>query len=166
MTGTEDDMRAALRRLAKAVVIITSWHDGVRYAMAATAVSELSLAPPSLLICVNQSASLHAPLSEGAPFGINILEQDQEHLARLCSGAVKGEARFAQGEWEQAANGVPILAKAQASFACINRQTLIFGTHALFIGEVEEVVVHGDPDPLIYCDQRYGAFRVNTRQIM
>ena len=50
-------MRDALRRLAKAVVVITVRHDGQRYAMAATAVSELSMDPPSLLICVNPEMS-------------------------------------------------------------------------------------------------------------
>ena len=93
-----EDLRQALRRLAKAVVVITAWHEGSRYAMAATAVSELSFDPPSLLICVNRSASLHAPLSAGAPFAVNILHHGQEHIAARCSGAIKGEERFGEGE--------------------------------------------------------------------
>ena len=59
-------LREGLRRLAKAVVVITCQHGGERFAMTATAVSELSMDPPSLLICVNRSASLHAPLSAKA----------------------------------------------------------------------------------------------------
>ena len=55
-------LREGLRRLAKAVVVITCRHDGQRYAMAATAVSELSMEPPSLMICNKSSASLNSPL--------------------------------------------------------------------------------------------------------
>lgn len=153
-----EDMRRALRRLAKAVVIITSRHDGRRFAMAATAVSELSLDPPSLLICVNRTASIHAPLSRGAHYCVNILDAGQEHLARLSSGAIKGEARFEQGDWAEASLGVPYLRDAQASFVCENRRSLSHGTHDIFIGEVMEAFTHGDVDPLVYCDGRYGRF--------
>src|SRR3954468_22495678 len=92
-------LREGLRRLAKAVVVITSHHGGVRFAMTATAVSELSLEPPSLLICVNRSASLHAPLSAKAGFCVNILHRAHADISALCSAKAKGEARFAVGQW-------------------------------------------------------------------
>ena len=150
-------MRQALRRLAKAVVVITSRHGDARFAMAATAVSELSLDPPSMLICVNQTASLHSPLAEGANFCVNILDRSQEDIARLCSGAVKGEARFAKGEWGEAHANVPYLREAQASFVCLNEQNFAYGTHRVFIGRVVEALTHGTVDPLVYVDQRYCA---------
>ena len=61
-----DSLRHALRRLAKAVVVITSADASARYAMAATAVSELSFEPPSMLVCVNRTASLYPPLAAQA----------------------------------------------------------------------------------------------------
>ena len=151
-------MRLALRRLAKAVVIITSRHDGARFAMTATAISELSLDPPSLLICVNKTASLHEPMEGGAHFCVNILHVGQDHLARLASGATKGEARFERGDWADAGLGVPYLRDAQAVFVCENRQSLAYGSHSIFIGEVVEAAVDGEVDPLIYCDGRFGRF--------
>lgn len=150
-----DAMRLALRRLAKAVVIITSRHEGQRFAMAATAVSELSLDPPSLLICVNKTASLHSPLASGAPFCVNILASDQAPLARLSSGSVKGEARFGLGEWKEAANMTPFLHEAQAVFVCENDQNFEYGTHRVFIGKVIHAFASGAVDPLIYVDQRF-----------
>src|SRR5260370_40397805 len=103
----ECEMRQALRRLAKAVVVITAHDHGQRFAMSATAVSELTIDPPSMLICVNRSASIYSPLQAGANFGINILHASHESISRACSGAMKGEARFAVGSWVQATNGVP-----------------------------------------------------------
>jgi flavin reductase (DIM6/NTAB) family NADH-FMN oxidoreductase RutF len=148
-------LRDGLRRLAKAVVIITCRHEGSRFAMAATAVSELSMDPPSLLICVNRSASLHGPLSAGAGFCVNILHRDQADLAAVCSGQVKGEARFATGRWTGAGDEPPWLEDAQASFACRQERTLDYGTHRIVIGRVEAVRLHGEVDPLIYVDGRY-----------
>jgi flavin reductase (DIM6/NTAB) family NADH-FMN oxidoreductase RutF len=148
-------LREGLRRLAKAVVVITCQHHGARYAMTATAVSELSMEPPSLLICVNRTASLHAPLSAKAGFCVNILHRAHTDISALCSGKAKGEARFALGRWHADDSGIPYLADAQASFLCRHEQSVDYGTHSIVIGLVEKVLIHGNVDPLVYVDGTY-----------
>jgi flavin reductase (DIM6/NTAB) family NADH-FMN oxidoreductase RutF len=149
-------LRKGLRGLAKAVVVITCRSGEERFAMAATAVSELSMDPPSMLICVNRSASLYRPLSEGADFCINILRASQAEVSLQCSGKTKGEERFAVGDWRASALGAPRLQDGQASFACRNVRSIEYGTHAVFIGEVVEAFDCAAIDPLIYVDGRYG----------
>ncbi len=69
------DLKMAMRGFAQSVVIVsTVGSDGARYAMAATAVTPLSMDPPSMLICVNRTASSHATLESGANFALNILK--------------------------------------------------------------------------------------------
>jgi len=148
-------LREGLRRLAKAVVVITCRHDGQRFAMAATAVSELSMDPPSLLVCINRTASLHEPLSQGADFCVNILHSSHSEISAACSGKARGEARFAIGEWCATAEGCPVLEDAQASFFCRNEQAMTYGTHRIVIGRVEAVGLAGEVDPLVYADGRY-----------
>ena len=148
-------VRNALRRLARAVTVITCRHDGDRFAMAATAVSEVSLDPPSMLVCVNQSAAVYAPLSAGAAFCINILHSSHEQISVLCGGGAKGEARFAAGDWLESQSGVPYLNGAQANLFCCTEQSMLYGTHAIFIGRVTQVSFHPSVDPLIYVDGRY-----------
>ncbi|OYW87611.1 MAG: hypothetical protein B7Z20_04710, partial [Sphingobium sp. 32-64-5] len=76
-------LKAAMRGFAQSVVIITTIDDrGGRYAMAATAVTPLSMEPPSMLICVNRTVSSHPILEGGANFCLNILGVDQEAIAR------------------------------------------------------------------------------------
>lgn len=152
----DDDLKQALRRLAKAVVVISSRHVGQRFAMVATAVSELSLDPPSMLVCVNRTASLFPPLHAGAPFVINILHHSQASVARRCTGPIKGEARFELGEWADTELGPPRLVGAQAAIVCRNARAHEYGTHGIFIGDVTEVFLHGEPGPLVYFDGRYG----------
>jgi flavin reductase (DIM6/NTAB) family NADH-FMN oxidoreductase RutF len=148
-------MRAGLRRLAKAVVVITTKKDGQRHAMAATAVSELSMDPPSMLICVNRSASLHPVLESGADFCINILDAAHMHISAACSGKVKGEARFEVGSWADSSIDVPRLDDAQASFVCRQTKQVSYGSHSIFIGDVVEVFSSPLVDPLVYVDGRY-----------
>lgn len=151
-----NDLRTALRRLAKAVVIITTRHDGVRYAMSATAVSEMSMDPPSMLVCVNRQASIYQPLARRAPFAINILDCSQGDVAERCSGKVKGEDRFVGSEWVDRSLQVPCLVGAQATIVCSNVRRLDHGTHGVYIGEVVEVETYGQPSPLVYLDGQYG----------
>lgn len=165
MTGTQTaatvdlgaDTRLALRRMAKSVAVISCRHEGQRFAMAATAVSELSMDPPSMLIAVNRSASMHRPLTAGAPFAINILASSQAEISRRCGGGLRGEERFQLGTWADTPEGVPILADAQANIICRQDGALPYGTHVVYVGRVTEVQLHGDIDPLIYLDGRYTA---------
>lgn len=150
-----ETMVAGLRRLAKAVVVITCDYEGRRYAMAATAVSELSLDPLSLLICVNKSASMSRPLASQVDFAVNILNSSHEEISALCSGVVKGEERFKLGDWRRGETGVPVLADAQAVFECRFAQALSHGTHDVIIGDVFACAVSGEVDPLVYVDRRY-----------
>lgn len=156
-------LREGLRRLAKAVVVITCRYGGARYAMTATAVSELSMQPPSLLVCVNRTASLHAPLAARAGFCVNILHRSHADISALCSGKEKGEARFALGRWQEA-SGTPYLADAQASFLCRHEQSLDYGTHSIVIGLVEKVLIHGTVDPLVYVDGTYSRVCLPSRE--
>lgn len=147
--------RQALRRLAGTVVVITTRHDGVRYAMAATAVNALSMDPPSLLICVNKSASIHAPLSKGEYFAINILDFHHQEISRCCSGQVKGEARFEHGDWDDT-GVVPVLRDAQATIVLKIDKRIEYGSHTIFIGQVQDArASDGKIDPLIYVDGKY-----------
>ena len=149
------NMLTALRRYAKSVMVISSRHEGTRYAMAATAVCEVSLDPPAMLVCVNRNTSMHAPLSAGADFAVNMLHGGQEHIARNAGGAARGEERFNEGDWRESKLAIPYLADAQASFICRNIRSLDFGTHTIFIGEVASAHAADAIDPLIYVDGRY-----------
>lgn len=153
-SGVENDLKLALRRLAKSVVVITVRHEGKRYAMAATAVDALSMDPPSLLACVNRTASIHAAMTAGTHFAINILSRDHEHVSHHCGGQTKGEARFEIGEWDDS-GPVPVLSDAQAVIVCRADARFDYGTHTIFVGVAESVSVHGDVDPLVYVDGAY-----------
>ncbi|AYJ87107.1 flavin reductase [Sphingomonas paeninsulae] len=148
------DLKLALRRLAKAVVVITVRHEGQRFAMAATAVDALSMEPPSLLACVNRSASIYRAMTEASHFAINILAREHENLSHHCGGLSKGEERFAMGAWEDD-GAAPVLADAQAAIICRADARFDYGTHSIFVGIAEQVRTHGIVNPLVYVDGRY-----------
>jgi Conserved protein/domain typically associated with flavoprotein oxygenases, DIM6/NTAB family len=155
----QSQLRNALRRLAKAVVVVSCRHEERRYAMSATAVSEVSIDPPSMLVCINRTASIHAPLSAGVDFCLNILHGSHEEISALCSGKAKGEERFAFGDWRTSEEGIPYLAEAQANIMCQSGVSLTTKSHSIFIGKVVRALQSGDVDPLVYVDGRYATVR-------
>ena len=145
-----EQVRRGLSRLVKAAVVVTAWHQGQRWATTATAVSELGMAPPSLLVCLDNTIDPHPPLTTGAYFCINILHAGQLAVSRSCSGDETGEARFAEGRWGSGACGTPYLCDAQANFICEVEDYIDRGAHAILIGTVMEMHLWGEVDPLIY----------------
>jgi flavin reductase (DIM6/NTAB) family NADH-FMN oxidoreductase RutF len=153
--SVSDQLKLAMRSLAQPVVVITTAADGTRHAMSATSVTSVSLDPPSMLFCMNRSASSHPTLLAGAGFCINMLGLHHELLARLCSGAAKGEARFAEGQWDYDGDGIPYLVDAQASISCVQDGRMSYGTHDIFIGKVKSVRTTDFVRPLVYVDGTY-----------
>ena len=149
------DFKLAMRRVASTVNVITVCVGGEPMGITATAMSSLSLDPPSLLICINRTASLHSPMEDVSHFCVNVLHRSQEDIARMFADKTRRELRFASG-WQVECDHPPRLADAQAAILCRRIRHVPHGTHSIFIGEVEEVKVREDVDPLVYVDGRYG----------
>ncbi len=145
--------RDTMRHIAAPVFAITTKHEGVRSVSVATAFSSLSFDPPSLLICVNQDTSIHAPLMKAEHFCVNVLGHSHRNVADICA-IKKGEERFSVGNWEEEM-GVPVLADAQSSLVCRTADRHRFGSHTIFVGEVVGARHRENAKPLTYFDRRY-----------
>ena len=150
------DFRQAMRRVASTVNIITLCVGGTPLGITATAMSSLAMDPPSLLVCINRAAAVHASMEDVSHFAVNVLHRDQEHLAQMFADRSKEALRFESG-WEIDCSRPPRLIDAQASLLCRRIDHHQFGTHSIFIGVVEEVLVRPDVHPLIYLNGRYGS---------
>ena len=152
--STVEAFRQAMRRVASTVNIITICVDGHPMGITATAMSSLALEPPSLLVCINRSSSLHGSMADVSHFGVNVLHRDQQHLAHVFADRNMRELRFATG-WNFDETRPPLLPDAQASILCRRTDHHRFGTHSIFIGVVEDVVVRPEVHPLVYLDGSY-----------
>jgi flavin reductase len=147
--------RVAMRRLASTVAVITTLDKGVRVGMTASSVCSLTVDPAALLVCVNQSASIHTCLQVGVSFCVNLLASTQRNIAAVFAGGLAGQARFAHGSWTSDDHGAPRLEGAQANISCRLDHMLSYGTHSIVIGRVSDVRIAGAVDPLIFRDGRY-----------
>lgn len=147
-----DGFRQAMRRLATTVALVTTGQGDSWAGIAATAVVSVCADPPTLLVAVNRTASIHPILHAEKRFCVNLLSERHRDLVGIFSGKKKGRKRFEGGNWVAGADGLPVLADALASLNCVTETTLDVGTHTLFIGRVESVINHDDIDPLVWVD--------------
>jgi len=151
----EAAFRRAMRRFAATVSVISTRHDGRPHAMTATAVTSLSMAPPSLLACVNSGSRFHGVLDIEELFCVNILYRDQAGLSQAFSRFLSAEDHQRFG-WTDV-DGFSYLADAQAVVFCRKAQQVPFGSHTIFIGTVVDVLTRDDVAPLIFQDGQYGS---------
>ena len=109
-----DSFRAAMRQIASTVTIVTAADGDRHHGMTMTAVGSLSMDPPSMFICTNQSTFLHDIIQSAQNFCVNVLRRDHVALSTVFSGRTPPEEKFKVGEWI-VENGVHMLSDAQAN---------------------------------------------------
>ncbi len=150
------DFTDAMRRLAATISLVTTVDAaGKLHGMAATAVASVSMDPPSLLICINRNASLHDPVAEAQRFCVNLLHRNQAEIVRVFSESKLRDRRFDSSEWYRGCDGLPALAGAQASIFCTLDKVVPYGSHAICIGLVNEVVSREGVEPLLYSNASF-----------
>ena len=143
--------RNLMRHQAGAVTIIAVGRTGHRTGLTATAMCSLSDTPPMILICVNRSASAHAPIKAAQCFSVNVLAKHQMELAkRFSSKKLEGEARFDKDAWITMRTGAPLLRGAIANLDCELADEHVFETHSIFIGRVKDGQFNDKAEALLY----------------
>ncbi len=157
VSGAAELFRMGMRRLAGACTIITTAAKGQGRegwaGMTATAVASVTAEPARLLVCINRSTWAHGIIAQSKILGVNVLGCDALPLAKRFAGGVRPEEKFAEGAWQTATSGAPLLQSALVSFDCSVSECVAASTHDIFICDVLEVLIRPlCGEPLIYFD--------------
>ena len=156
-------LRAVLRGMPSPVALITT-RDLISEepaGLVASAIIPVSMAPPSMLVCVNQQASAHTIIEASGQFCINLIGAGQTAIAHAFSSSTSRDQRFKTGDWVKR-HGLPYLPAAPASLFCVVRTTLLFGTHEAFVGEVFDIAANGAEQPLGWLHGAFANFKPYT----
>ncbi|MCD4661719.1 flavin reductase family protein [Agrobacterium sp.] len=150
--GVVQTFRTTMRRFPATVTVITACASGDQrdHGMTVTAVTSVSMEPPSLLVCLNNRTLLHELLLCRPDFIVNVLTQDQTALSDAFSGKVSPEERFGNGDWQRHENGVLYWPTAHGSSACRRVAAMPYVTHSVFLGQVGSADVSETTRPLLY----------------
>lgn len=150
MTVSVDDFKNALQLWASGVTVVTTQSEqfGVQ-GMTATAFSSVSVNPPQILVCINQSADTGQGIFTSGCFAVNVLKSGQQTTSNQFAGGSSQEQRFADTDWQAGVTGAPVLTDSLMSLECTLVDKVLAGTHWIIIGEVQQAVCR-EGEPLLY----------------
>lgn len=158
MDNDELEFRRVMQQRADTVHLITYRAiNGQVEGMTATAVSALSLAPPSVLVCINHSARARDAIRASGVFGLSILATSQREIAG--HGALKGGEKSFDTELTVETDPlfVPVLHTALATLQCRVVDDRDLFTHTVFAGQVLAARVRNQAGPLLHHLGSYAA---------
>ncbi|MCB4769842.1 flavin reductase family protein [Ancylobacter sp. Lp-2] len=147
----------AMGRLAGAVSLITAGQGKEARGLTATAVCSVSVAPPTLLVCVNRHGEAHHAIARSGAFCVNVLAEHDRPIADRFAGrhGHAGADKFDAAEWLSLATGAPVLGDALVSIDCTLVEHVDAYTHTVFFGTVRAVRLGAAAPPLVHFDRAY-----------
>jgi flavin reductase len=149
-----ETFREAMSRLAAAVCVITTDGPQGRAGFTATAVASVSDDPPTLLVCIKRSASVHPFIAANGQFDVHVLAHDQQATANLFGGKTPMQERFDAQVWD-AQEGRPKLKGALETLHCKVVERASVATHDVFFARVASVHLAQPAAALLYYQRAY-----------
>ncbi|MGZ5608252.1 MAG: flavin reductase family protein [Methylobacter sp.] len=155
MTVGVDDFKKAMQLWASGVTVVTTHSDkfGLQ-GMTVTAFSSVSINPPQILVCINESADTGAGIQESQRFAVNVLNSTQQDVSNQFAGGSSQKQRFENTPWTFSTSGTPILDSSIMSLECTVIEKIHAGTHWIILGEVQETICRPG-EPLLYFQGAY-----------
>ena len=134
--------RASMRVCAASVSLVAGrdpsggWHG-----MAVTSAGSLSMDPPSMMVAINRSASIHPVITGTGKFTLNLMGEHHLGLLDKFSRSDMRDQRFTSDDWSEGPDGQPVLRGALSTHVCNVAGSHDFGTHTVFFGTVVAVIL-------------------------
>lgn len=147
------DLRSALAGFSTGVTIVTALADnGDKVGMTASSFNSVSMDPPLILWSVTKTALSAQAFHDAGHFAVHVLASDQIHLSNQF--ASRGADKFANLDYTQDDNGVPIIPGCVARFDCTTWTVYEGGDHWIIVGEVKTLAKE-NREALVFSDGSY-----------
>ena len=156
LNPTTDDFRAAMANLSASVNVVTTDGPAGRAGITVSAVCSVTDAPPTLLVCINQSSRSHQTFVDNGRLCVNVLGENDEDVAMCFAGStgLSGEDRFTDPRWEEH-DSLPALTGSAASVTGSIVSASQHGSHSVFFVEIDALAVDVDRGALVYFQRRF-----------
>lgn len=124
------------------------------FGMTINSFSSVSLNPPLLSFCIDNSSSNLQLFKKNKTFSLNILSESQQDLARGFA-TPKNSLKWGIETYFLGQNGNPIFKNSLAFFECRKHRIIKAGDHHIIIGEVLDFAKLNDSKPLLYFQGKY-----------
>lgn len=157
---TPADFRSLMARFPTGVAVVaTVDSDGRPWGMTCASVCSVTIAPPTLLVCVRQHSRTLEAIMRTSRFAVNLLHDNAQSTAELFASGVPD--RFDRVRWQIGPldSGPHLYEDAHAIADCLVSQTQLVGDHVVVFGNVSTVSQAPVPAaPLLYGLRRYASW--------
>ena len=147
--------RQGMSNLGAAVNVITTQGDAGQAGFTASAVCSVTDSPPTLLVCLNRSASVFETFKSNQVLCVNTLATHQTELSNVFGGKTPMSERFLRGTWSTLITNAPVLDDALVSFDCEVVQSMSVGSHDVLICQVKAMKQNEGKNALMYFNRAY-----------
>lgn len=138
------------------VTVVTAvTEEGTPVGLTVNSFASVSLDPMMVLWSIDHRVSSIKAFTEGGKFAVHVLAGEQKDLCNTFASRV--EDRFSTCEWELSDRGVPIIEDTFGVFECKTFQTVEAGDHTIIIGEVVDLKINKQKDPMLYHRRVFGS---------
>jgi 3-hydroxy-9,10-secoandrosta-1,3,5(10)-triene-9,17-dione monooxygenase reductase component len=148
--------RDTLGAFPTGVTIVTAAGQDGPAGLTTNAFSSLSLDPPLVVVCFDNSSRTLPVVRDVGRFAVNVLRAGSEDLAAVFASKRVAAEKFAETTHTEA-HGVPVLDDALAWMACELRELIPGGDHTIGVGEVIAMDPGDDGEPLVFWRGAYKA---------
>lgn len=153
-------LRSAFGCFPSGVTGICAMIDAEPVGMAASSFTAVSLDPPLVLVCVQNSSETWKKLRNAPRIGVSVLgEAHDRACAQLAS---KSGDRFDRLDWSATAGGAVLLAGAAASLECSVVEEISAGDHQLVLLRIEDLDFQPAVNPLVFHCSRFRRLEAQT----
>lgn len=154
-----DRFLESMSRVASAVTVVTTDGEAGRFGVTVSSMTSVSAdtSRPSLLVSIHHLSPAGEAIRKNRRFCANVLSGNQSLVSDLFSGRLKNlkEDRFGAIPWHAGTTGSPIIDGAIVSLDCELKTAVLWGTHFILIGEVEQIELSRQRSPLVYANRGY-----------
>lgn len=148
------ELKQVLARRVTGIAVVTARDGDVVHGMTVSAFTEVSLAPPLVLVCADKASNTHPVIAQGGVFALNVLANDQAALSEWFASKRNEARRFVGVEYETGVTGAPLLTGTVATLDCRVRAAHEAGDHVIYVGEVVDLR-RSEREPLVYWGGAY-----------
>lgn len=141
MDDLQHTFRDAMARVPAPVTIITTSLDGIPSGTTVSAFASLSIAPPMVLMALDNRGGMIERIRAAGRIGVNILAGDQSDIA-LRFASRDAPDRFADLAWHDD-HGLPRIDGAAAWLRCEELRFEPGGDHTIVLGTVAHAATGG-----------------------
>ena len=125
--------------------------------MAASSFVSVSLDPPLVLVCIQNSSATWKTLKHAPRIGVSVLGEEHDRAcSQLAAKSGNGPSdRFAGLEWFATEGGAVLLEGAAVSLDCSVVEEIAAGDHQLVLLRIEELKFQPKVNPLVFHGSRF-----------